>query len=243
MKKIINGGGEDAGSLFIITDSESAAEYAVSSGAACAGLMSGNLRKSFSGVLYCIEDIEFMTYEKIFRMWQRYHGIPWTIAVTERLVIMEHSLDDVAELYGLYDDEAAKYTEAPYDDPKDEAEYLERYIKNQYRFYEFGTWALRLRENNKLIGRAGINLRDGYDIPEIGYIIGKGYRGQGYAKEAVSSVIGYGMEEFGFDAYMAFTKERNIPSVRLLESLGFEKRGHGLIMGSEHAMYILTKMQ
>ena len=100
-----------------------------------------------------------------------------------------------------------------------------------------------LRETGKLIGRAGFSLREGYDIPEIGYIIGKRYRRAGYAKEALNAMIGYGRNELGIDEYMAFSSDRNKASVELLKSLGFCRKGQAEIMGRMHGMYILTKQQ
>ncbi|MCR5591075.1 MAG: GNAT family N-acetyltransferase [Lachnospiraceae bacterium] len=245
LENLIKSVAEDTDRLFIITDTEAATEYARGSGIACAALLTPYNRScAFSQVLYCIEDISQIPLYRVVRMWQRHHGIPWTITVTDRLVIREQTEDDLEGLYRIYaDPEASRFTEDLYEDPREEAEYLRKYIENQYRFYEFGLWALTLKENGKLIGRAGISIREGYQIPEAGYIIGKEYRCRGYAEEAMKAIIAYGRSEFGFEEYMAFTKEQNVPSVRLLKSLGFEKRGYDLIMGENHAMYILTKQQ
>ena len=124
-----------------------------------------------------------------------------------------------------------------------ETDYLQKYIDNQYRFYEYGIWALTLKENGELIGRAGISLREGYGIPEVGYVIGKAYQRQGYAKEALSAIIDYAAEEFEMRQFIAFTKEKNRPSVNLLKSLGFVKTGNALIKGGDHAVYTLTKQR
>ncbi len=233
---------EDADSLFIITDSGKAIEYATERNIACAALNSQNREDArFKKVLYCIEDIGFMTYFTINRMWQRHHGIPWIIAETKRLIIREQVLSDIDSLYEIYDDsEALKYVEDLYKDRKDEEKYLRDYIDNQYRFYEFGLWALILKETGELIGRAGIGNREGYDIPELGYMLGKRFRRKGYAREALKAIMEYGTAELGFSEYMAFTSRKNIPSVRLLESLGFSPAGNDVIMGREHTMYLLT---
>lgn len=232
---------EDCGSVFFISDSEPAVSYMSKNGIASAALLTRyNRDRSFSCVLYCIEDMEYMTFMRIERMWMRYHHIPWTITQTRRLVIREQVLDDIDILYDIYSDrEATMYTEDLYEDRAQEADYLQKYIDNQYRFYEYGIWALTLKDNGTLIGRAGISRREGYDLPELGYILGRQYRGMGYAKEALEAVIKYGTDEFGFDKYMAFTREKNVPSVRLLKSLGFTCTGHADISGHDHAMYTL----
>ena len=243
LEELSNAVFDNAGSLFIITDSKSVTGFAGMIGAAAAVLYTETSRDlSFPGVLYFIEDIEFMTFSRITKMWERYHGIPWTIATTQRLVIREQTVDDIDALYDIYSDkEITRYTEDLFDDPEEERAYLRDYIDKQYRFYEFGIWAITLKEDGRLIGRAGISVREGFDVPEIGYVIGTKYQRRGYAREALSAIVGYAEEELGMDRLIAFTKEKNSPSVRLLESLGFEKCGNAFIKGGDHAMYILTK--
>ena len=242
---LLNSVPEREESLFIITDSAHVADHAGAIGIACAALLVNSSGSSlFPNVLYCIENIEYMSADRIVKMWERHHGIPWTIAITKRLVIREQTLNDIDALYKIYSDkEITKYTEDLYEDPQKEADYLQKYIDNQYRFYEYGLWALTIRESGELIGRAGISLREGYDIPEIGYVIGKDYRRQGYAKEALTAIMDYAAEEFEMRKFMAFTKERNKPSTELLKSLGFVRSGNALIKGGDHAVYILTKQR
>ncbi len=243
--KVINKGSENTDQMLIITDSENAALYAGRTGVATAVLLTDRNRdRDFSFVTYCIEDIEYISFERINRIWQRHLGIPWTIAETERLVIREQTLDDLDALYEVYSDkDATRYMEDLYEDRDEEAEYLREYIDNQYKFYEYGIWAVILKENNKLIGRAGISSREGYDLPEIGYIIGREYRRCGYAKEACKAIIRYGQNELGFTEFMAFSKAKNTASANLLKSLGFMLSGRAVITGGEHTMYILTKTQ
>ncbi len=243
LQKNLENSAIDRDSAYLVTDSGAALSYAAGFGTGCAALAgSHNRDEDLSAALYCIEDIEYMTYGRLEKMWERSRGIPWTIAVTDRLMIREHSLSDIDGLYDIYaDPEISKYVEPLYEDRDQETEYLKDYINNQYRYYEYGMWAVTKRDDGTLIGRAGIGLRSGYETPEVGYLIGSKYRKKGYAKEALSAVIGYGQKELGMDEFMAFTKEENIPSVRLLSSLGFTKRGSGVVMGSEHAMYVLTK--
>jgi len=242
---LINTSSENKDSMFIITDSEQVIDYTVQEGIACAALNTAyNTDSDLTAVLYCIEDIEYMSFERINRMWQRHHGIPWTITETDRLVIREHTPEDIDALYEIYSDsEAARYMEDLYENREDEAEYLRQYIDNQYRFYEYGIWAVTLKDNGRLIGRAGISTREGFDLPEIGYIIGAPFRRCGYAKEAVRAVIDYGREELGLTDFMAFSKAKNIASANLLKNLGFRATGTATIKGGDHTMYILTKQQ
>ena len=233
----------DRKSVFLITDLPAALRYANENGIAAAALRTDlNRDNDLSSVLYCIEEIEYMSLERINRMWQRHFHIPWTIRVTDRMVIREHVMEDIEDLYDIYADRLTSvYMEDLYEDPEEEAEYLRKYIDNQYRFFEYGIWALTLKEDGKLIGRAGISMREGFDIPEIGYMIAGPYRGKGYATEAVRAVIQYGCRELGFEKYMAFTRQENLASIKVLERLGFLREGIFDIRGGEHVMYTLTK--
>lgn len=55
---------------------------------------------------------------------------------------------------------------------------------------------------------------------ELGYHIFAPYRRQGYAEEACRMVLDYTIEEYGCPVY-AVTEQSNLPSIRLLEKLGF----------------------
>ena len=59
---------------------------------------------------------------------------------------------------------------------------------------------------------------------EIGYCFHSGYHRHGYAKESISAVLDE-LGRRGADRILAGTAAANIPSVRLLESLGFTRIG------------------
>ncbi len=235
----------DYNRIFAVSDSSYAIGILQNMGIACAALLTGyNGADDFKDVLYLLENIEYTGFDVIDRMWKRHHDIPWTIAVTERLIIREQTLSDIPALYEIYDDEdSVRYMEDLYEDPKEEEKYLRDYIDHQYRFCEFGIWAIVRRSDHKLIGRAGISMREGFDQPEAGYIIGKPYRRMGYATEAMRAIIDYAREELCMSEMIAFTKKRNAASVGLLRTLGFTEKGFAYIKGGHHAMYILTKQR
>jgi len=102
------------------------------------------------------------------------------ILKTERILIRESKVEDVDIFYRIYSDPGiTDYTEKLFDDIEDEKRYMQKYIREIYGFYGFGIWTLVLRQTGEIIGRAGITMRDGYDIPEIGYIIGKKFQKKG----------------------------------------------------------------
>lgn len=73
-----------------------------------------------------------------------------------------------------------------------------------------------------VIGYIAFNIReDGY---EIGYCFHSAYHGKGYAKEAHKALIEY-LRGLGITRFSAGTAINNLPSVKLLKSLGFELVG------------------
>lgn len=73
-----------------------------------------------------------------------------------------------------------------------------------------------------VIGFISLNIRNGGY--EIGYGFLERFQGKGYAKESLVSVLDY-MKEIGAKQIYAGTALKNIPSVRLLKSVGFELVG------------------
>lgn len=214
---------EPAKELFVITDSQELINYANNNKMASAGLYTPDNKKAgLSGVLYCIEDLEYMDFDRILKMWQRYYNIPWLIMETERLIIREQTTRDIDALYEIYSDpEISRYTENLYSDKDEEYSYMVDYINNQYRYHEYGIWALVDKTTGKLIGRAGLSLRPGCDDPELGFVIGKDYQKKGYCYEACKAIIEYAFEELCADRVVSLTDKRNKASIGLLKKLGF----------------------
>ena len=226
---------------FMLSDDEEAIRAAGTYKIGAAAILSEYAADSdFTGVLYCIEDIAAMDYGMIERMYRRYKHIPWTIAVTDRLVVREQTLDDIDDLYEIYSDPSTyKYTDNLYEDRDKEAAFMRDYIENQYNLYEYGIWAVERRSDGKLIGRAGISDREGVSEPEIGYVIAAGCRRQGYAREALEAIIRYASEELGMDRLAAYTMADNDASAGILKKLGFAKSGEHEISGRMHDKYVL----
>ncbi len=182
----------------------------------------GNKEESFSGARYAVEDlpaVEYRSYEKAFN---RLAGIPWDILETERMKVRETTPLDIDEFYRIYNNPSiTRYMEDLFPDRKQEIEYIKAYVKQIYEFYGFGLWTVLHKESGRVIGRAGLNVREGYDIPELGFVIDVEYQGQGYAFEVCNAILKHAGEKLDFPAVQAFVDENNQCSVHLLEKLGF----------------------
>ena len=172
--------------------------------------------------------------EYLERIVRRHIGFPWIIAETDRLIIREFTLGDISQMPeeadSWYTEEERTADRVFYDKEK-----LEAYIKSQYRFYEYGIWAVVRKEDGVIIGKAGVtNLEepeqgesDNKMIPaeesaeylELGYHIFCPYRRQGYAEEACRAILKYTKEELACPVCARVVKE-NTASIQLLEKLG-----------------------
>ena len=210
-------------SLFL-ADSESVCRGLLEKGCCViAWLHEKNREESLEFVPYGLENPEEAEYEYYYRVYCRYHNIPWIIGETSRCRIREMRLEDLEDLYEIYKEPSiTAFMEDLYQDKEEERRYIQAYIKNVYGFFGFGTWIIEKKSDKKVIGRAGFNYREGYAEPELGFVIGVPYQRQGYAYECCSRILEIGKEYYRFDTVQVLLKAGNEASLRLCEKLGFE---------------------
>lgn len=174
------------------------------------------------GVKYCIEGFEETDAAFFDQIYCRCMQLPWSVMETDRILIREITVEDVEELYRIYEKPSiTKYMENLYPTREQEREYTEAYIQNIYGFYGFGMWILEDRLTGKVIGRAGIESKEGWEGLEIGFMVAEEYQHQGYAFEACSAIIQYAREELGEHSFYAQVMKGNEASKGLLVKLGF----------------------
>jgi hypothetical protein len=137
----------------LISDEPQALLEAKASGRAVLGCLdTGNgegASRDFQGIPYVVPSMEYVTEELLELILRRYLGLPWLIDETERLYIREFVKEDAEN---IPEEEYGKEEEIFRDPDK-----LEVYIKNQYGFYEYGTWAVLKKSPSLLIGMAGVS--------------------------------------------------------------------------------------
>jgi len=208
--------------LFVTDDAETAEKLKSSGEAVLIYLHEGNRRQDFSKYLFAVEDPEELEPEYVERVWRRLKGLPWKILATDRLQVRETIPEDVDAFYAIYSHPAVtKYMEGLYPEVEQEKQYVREYIEKIYTYYGFGVWTVVEKESGAVIGRAGISYREGFEIPELGFVIGVPWQGKGYAEEACRAILDYGWKALGFDQVQALVEPGNQSSVRLCEKLGF----------------------
>lgn len=181
---------------------------------------------SLPGVAYLMESPEELELQYAERVYRRYREIPWDILETERCILRETVPEDVDAFYEIYQHpDITKYTEDLYPDKEQERAYIQEYIEKVYRYFEFGVWTVILKETGEIIGRAGFSVREGYELPELGYVIGVPWQGRGLAYEICSAILRYGKEEYAFDCVQTLVDSENTASLALCHKLGFTTEG------------------
>ena len=110
-----------------------------------------------------------------------------------------------------------------------EEDYTRDYIKNVYHFYGYGMWVITLKESEEVIGRAGLEYKEGFDGLEIGFMLGKEHQHKGYAYEACKAILEYAKAELEQNEIHAVVHKENHASIVLCERLGLHKNSHAKV--------------
>lgn len=198
-----------------------------------------NRNQTFGPARYAVEDVfslEYRSYEEAFK---RLAGLPWDILETDRLKVRESTVEDVDDFYRIYKEPSITlYMEDLYQEKEAEHAYMKAYIDQIYGFYGYGLWTVVLKKTGQVIGRAGLSIREGYDLPELGFVIDAAYQNQGYGFEVCKGILAYAKAELAFDMVQALTDARNLISKHLLEKLGFVFRRD--VPGSDRTYQLFT---
>lgn len=84
----------------------------------------------------------------------------------------------------------------------------------RYREYDFGLWAVVLKETGEMIGQCGLTMQPWKErqILEIGYLFQKAYWHQGYATEAARACKEYAFTKLDADEVFSVIRDTNIAS-------------------------------
>ncbi len=128
-----------------------------------------NIDEEFSKAKYVFGDIEDIDMDSFVKAYQRYSGEPWEILRTERLLVRETTIEDVDEFYKLYADPSiTEFMEGLFENPEDEKRYQSDYIQKVYGLMGFGVWTLERLSYGRVVGRAGVSIRSGFDGRGLG---------------------------------------------------------------------------
>ncbi len=229
---------EREGCLYIADSPEIFETLRVKGCYAAALIHDGNSSAAFQGNCYILQGLDGLEYAYLEDVYRRLAGQPWDILETERLKVRESMVEDVEQFYRIYRDPSITYyMENLFEQPDMEKAYIKNYIRQVYGFYGYGLWTVLLKETGRVIGRAGLSVRDGYELPELGFVIEVSQQKKGYAYEVCRAILDYTKRELQFDAVQALVKEENKASACLLNKLGFTYQKKVYEEGTDYLLY------
>ncbi len=226
---------ERDGILYVTDNAETAQALQREGKAVLIYLHRGNAGQDFSRFLFAVEDPEELEPAYAERVYRRLQGLPWNILETPRCLIRETTTADVEDFYRIYSHPAiTKYMEGLYPEVEQEKQYVREYIEKVYTFYGFGVWTVVEKESGAVIGRAGLSYREGFEDPELGFIIGVPWQRRGYAWEVCRAILGYAAAVLEFTKVQALVETENTASLKLCEKLGFYRDSRVVLNGKKY---------
>lgn len=168
------------------------------------------------------------------------------ILETERLYLREMNQADFNSLCSILQDEETMFAyEGAFSDSEVQ-EWLDRQI-SRYQKWNFGLWAVILKETDEMIGQCGLTMQPWKDtnVLEIGYLFNRSYWRKGYATEAARACKKYAFEVLGTDEVCSIIRDTNIASQNVAIRNGmtvadrWTKHYRGVDM--PHARYVVRK--
>ncbi len=146
------------------------------------------------------------------------------ILETERLILRQLTLEDADFMLELMNEPGfIKFVaDRGLRTTADAANYLREKILPSYAQFGFGFYRLELRESGTPIGICGLIKRETLDSVDLGYSVIERFSGKGYAFEAATAVMDYGLTGLGLPEIVGVTAPDNRVSIRLLEKLGLK---------------------
>ena len=164
---------------------------------------------------------------------------------TSRLRLRPLASSDQTDLVALDSDpDVMRYVGSPAG-VKSPAETLERarlrIRETQRGDYEpLGFWRIEGRRDGAFHGvGALIQMSTGGDV-EVAYRLARGAWGQGIATEAAGALVAHALGPLGLPRVVAVTYPANQASQRVLDKLGFERRGIREYKGVQATYHVLT---
>ena len=140
---------------------------------------------------------------------------------TERLLIKTPEIDDKFELTQLINDkDVIKWlSEIPFPYTLCHAEeFIER---SRERVLKQESYNFMIFQDKKMIGGIGLSEFNNKSC-QVGYWLGKKYWGNGFATEALKSILDFGFDQLSLEKIYAAYKIGNEGSIRVLNKSGFE---------------------
>lgn len=167
------------------------------------------------------------------------------ILETTRLILQTWTLADAENLFEICrDDEVMKYvgTGKGYKTLKEAEDFL-CWAADYQTKNGFCRWKIIKKSSGEIIGSCGFARPHGTEEIELGYLLARKHWSKGFATEAAEACLHFGFNKLDFREIIAMTDLENAASQRVLEKIGFAKRGIEIYNGEENLVYLAKNNQ
>ncbi|MEO5978716.1 MAG: GNAT family N-acetyltransferase [Chryseolinea sp.] len=146
-----------------------------------------------------------------------------SVILTERLTLRRLKYEDAEEIFFTYASkpEATTFISWPTHTSITDTKAFLKYAKAAWHNGTDFSFAIRLRENDRMIGGFGV-VNDGGKL-QVGYILGPLHWNKGYATEACKTVTSLAKEMEDVYRIQSFVDADNVASAKVLLKAGFEQ--------------------
>jgi [ribosomal protein S5]-alanine N-acetyltransferase len=168
---------------------------------------------------------------------------------TARLRLRAVRPGDVTAVFALFSDPTVTryYGMDPYK-TVDQAAQRVSAIRQNYLKRRGIRWAITRQGDDTLIGTVGLmNWKPKFFSAAVGYELAPAYWGQGMMTEALTAVLRYSFTLMALNRVEAYVAPQNIPSITLLQKLGFANEGlmreYGYWGQTFHDLYLFALLK
>lgn len=145
--------------------------------------------------------------------------------------IQQSDYEDVKELY--LDHEVRRYLGGTVEENQYSMNF-QRMVKSENDEWY---WVIRKKESMEFVGLISLDIYHDGISTEISYQLLPKWWGNGYGKEMVKRVLEYAFDDLKLTRVVAETQSANIPSCKLLESVGMKLEDRMLRFGAEQNIF------
>lgn len=146
---------------------------------------------------------------------------------TQRLRLRPFTVDDLeayqAAIYG--DPEVMLYMPGSVPRPVERTRALIDEFQQHWQEHGCGAWAAVLKDDNRLIGHAGLQYLHSTPDVEVFYAFARSEWGKGFAPEAAAAALRFGFEACKLEQIIALAVPENRASRRVMEKIGMMYQG------------------
>ncbi|MGA9286737.1 MAG: GNAT family N-acetyltransferase [Anaerobacillus sp.] len=157
------------------------------------------------------------------------------IIETDRLILRLLTTNDADFILKLLNDPSwIKYIgDKEVTTPEDAKNYILSGPLSMYSQLGYGLYLVEIKEGKIPIGLCGLIKRDSLEDTDIGFAFLSEFQSKGYAYEAASATLSYGLDQLRLKRIVAITSQDNDASSKLLKKIGmnFEQ----VVIAADHS--------